>query len=258
MSIEIAKSLEDGECNYFYVPALREPSTARAIATAVLWTIVNIAADRVKRGLDVRHAFIAIDECAQLFGSKVMEDVLTLCRKAFCQLYLAHQTSSQLVTRMGDMRAVMTDNTSIRIYSTLPTELDRKEILDHSKTVVKIRKSTTAKGLGASVTMQEMELPGIEGNVCREVAGHFGQAIFVKELGDGHFDPIPIVCVPPVTKEEYIALARRPLPKREAPCIPIPKPPARNAHNAQHAAILQIVEEKRRLLTGWKKKMGGK
>lgn len=259
MAINIERVVENCEFAYFMVPTLQEPLTARALGNAVLWSFVNECVDRSKRGVAKRNVVIAIEEFQQIVGGKVIEDVLTLGRKFGCQFILSNQTSSQLKLKDVDLRPIVKDNTSIQVHFTLPTEEDRQAILDHSKTVTRLRKSSTAKGLGSSITMQEVEQPGFDGNLCRDISGTFGHAVMVESLGQGHSDPIHLVCEPLVPKEEHERLSNTPLPKRANTPSVVPKKRARKVASIpevervqRHAALMAIVEEKRRLRNEWR------
>jgi hypothetical protein len=214
---------------------------------------------RTTRGAPDRFALAAVDEFAQFAGGKSMEDMLTLSRKHLLQFILSHQTASQLRLRTADLRSIVIDNTSLRVHFTLPTEEDRDEILDHSKSVTKLRKSTTAKGFSSSITMQETELPGFAANLCRDISGTFGHAVLVRELGDGHHDPVHMICTPPLSKEKYEELARLPLPRRKEPAVGTQSTlkrdyvaPIQAVCDARHAAILALVAEKRRRRNEWR------
>lgn len=261
-NIDIGRAIERGECIYFYLPTLLEPMTARAIGALVLWSVVVEAVKRKKLGLAPRRTIIGIDEFPQIIGGKNVEDILALCRKYLCELWLSHQTSNQLILRDGDLRPIVTDSTNLRVYFSLPTKDDIDEIVNYSKTATQYRKSTTARGYSSSITMQENELPTFDANTCKEISATFGHAVMIRDLGDGHRNPIHLVCEPPLDKAEYDRLSVLPLPQRLTPLLtPGPKELlvgddlVSPAEVARRVALRELLKAKREALNGWRRQM---
>lgn len=96
--INIGESMDRAECVYFYLPTIFDGGVARAVGTLAMWSAVIEAADRVHRGLPIRHTHLYIDEVAQIAG-QTLSDVVSLVRKFHFRLCVAYQTKTQLQTR---------------------------------------------------------------------------------------------------------------------------------------------------------------
>ena len=260
-NIDIDRAIDFCELVYFFLPSLLEPLSARATALLFIWSILIEAAKRKKQGKPERTMVVAIDECSLIVGGKSFEDAIVLCRRLGVILLLCHQTSTQLRYKHADLRPVVTDNTSIRVYFTLPTKEDSEEIINHSKLVNKPRKSTTARSFDSSVTMQENEVPGFDSNLCKDISGQFGHGVLIRELGDMHREPEHLICIPPVSKEIYDELGNRP--------ISLPEETAMHLSASQllvsvstpeeielrRSALRTLVSQSRERLHGWREKM---
>lgn len=261
-NVDIAQAIDRGECLYFYLPTLLEPLTARAIGAFVLWSVVVEAVQRKALGLPPRHIIIGIDEFPQIIGGKNVEAVLAQSRKYNCEIWAGFQATSQLVLRDADLRQIVTESASLRVYFSFPTKEDIDEVLNYCKTEIRTRKSTTARGYNSSVTMQENELPTFDANTLKEISGTFGHAIMLRNLGDRYWDPIHLICEPPLDKAEYDRLSILPLPQRPSPLVtPSPKkllvrnemlPPA---EIARRVALRELLKVKRETLNGWRNQM---
>lgn len=260
-NIDIDRAIDFCELVYFFLPSLLEPLSARATALLFIWSILIEAAKRKKQGKPQRTIIIAIDECSLIVGGKSFEDAIVLCRRLGVILLLCHQTSTQLRYKHADLRPVVTDNTSIRVYFTLPTKEDADEIINHSKLVNKPRKSTTARSFDSSVTMQENEVPGFDSNLCKDISGTFGHAVLIRELGDVHREPEHLICIPPVSKEIYDELGNRSisLPESTSPLSGAPQflvsVSTPEEIELRRSALRNLVSQCRERLHGWRDKM---
>ncbi len=128
-NIDLAQALEENWVVYAFLPTLREPQPARVMQMLFSWAVVYAALSRFEAGLSFRWLRYFHDEFATTVGSKGLEDVLTLSRKAGLHWVGAFQDSQLLVTSEGDIGPTVRTNTAWKVYFDSTSAADSSSML---------------------------------------------------------------------------------------------------------------------------------
>ena len=112
--------------------SLSSVGTARQIAGLALYSLVNAAMERQRKGLPLRHTFVFVDEFQELAGPSFSR-LLSQSAKYGITLICANQTTSQLKNAGTDLADTVRDNTLLKIYFTVTGKDDIEEIQTFSK-----------------------------------------------------------------------------------------------------------------------------
>lgn len=115
--VDFDRYLADGEILYVHLDSRGTYLLGRDVGKLMLFALLKIATEREKRR-EKRQAFVLIDEFQRLAARNVVE-MLEDARSAGIGFVLAHQSSSSLQTRDGDLYGVLFENCSFKQCLTL-------------------------------------------------------------------------------------------------------------------------------------------
>ncbi len=115
--LDFERFLTDGEILYVHVDSRGTYLLSRDVGKLMLFSLLKAATDRYKRRVP-RQAFVIIDEFQRLAARNVVE-MLEDARSAGIGFILAHQSSSALETRDGDLYGILFENCSFKQFLTL-------------------------------------------------------------------------------------------------------------------------------------------
>lgn len=213
-NIDLARALDECWVIYAFLPTLREPQPARVMQALFSWASVFAALHRVESGLPFRWLRFFHDEFATTVGSKSLEDVLTLSRKAGVHWHGAFQDSQLLVTTEGDIGPTVRTNTAWKVYFDSSSADDDEELMHYSKTQIVEMTGRSTHGYSATYSTRQVVEPILQVNEIRDVSSTRFHAFFIDQLGNGHIEPEHIVCRPTTSQADYDRLKNLPLPIR--------------------------------------------
>jgi hypothetical protein len=191
--IDMLRALNDGEVIYFFTPTLNETTTARQIAGLGLYSLLNAAIQRKRRGMPSRRCWVFVDEFHELAG-RAFAALLAQSGKYGLSLIMANQTTSQLDTRDTALAKVVFDNTHVKQYFTVTSYLDRKSLEDLSQTEERVLEGGYSHRVlqGTTFNARVVVEPTLKHNAILETSGTAGQSFLVIDDGSGHKDPIRV------------------------------------------------------------------
>lgn len=209
--IDIAESIENLECVYFYVETLFQPGV-RSMGSFAIFSVIVEMIRRIRSGKEYRHALIAVDEMATIARLSAFSEILTLVRKHDVSLMIANQSTSQLEAADPSLPAIVRENSTTRIYLT-PLGDDEASIQLESKDIVRNQESRTSAGFfSQSTTEREVVEPKLTRNEIKDVSDSAFHGFLMHTDGKGHQNPLPFRFEPP-DLAEYRRLSRLPIPQ---------------------------------------------
>lgn len=209
--LDIAETIENRECVYFYVETLFQPAV-RSIGSFAMFSVIVEMIRRIRAGKDYRHALIAVDELATISRLSAFSEILTLVRKHDVSLMLANQSTSQLEAADASLPAIVRENATTRIYLT-PFGDDEAALQMESKDVVRNQESRTSGSFfDQSTTEREVVEPTLTRNEIKDISDSAFHGFLMHQDGKGHQNPVPFRFEPP-SLAEYRHLSRLPIPR---------------------------------------------
>lgn len=209
--IDIARAIEHSEVVYFLCPTLTEPITARLVAGLGLYTTVNAAVQRTKRGDPPRRVRIVVDEFQEIVG-RSLAALLAQSRKFQVSLILANQSTSQLTSRDLSLADQVFEGTAVKQYFTSLGE-DVEVLQSVSRTKSQFLTGRTSGGMAQSSVSQREELvPMLDRDEILDVTYTFGRSVVTVNDGTGHTEPV-------ILHQEHTApdFTNRPMEPRKVP-----------------------------------------
>lgn len=228
--INMDHALGESEVIYFYTPTLNEATTARQIAGLGLYSLINAAIQRRRRGAPMRRAWVFVDEFQELAG-RSFAALLAQAGKYGITLVMANQTTSQLETRDTSLASVVFDNTHVKQYFTVTSWEDRRCLEDLSETEERILEGGYSYRANNGTTMNAriMLEPTLKHNEILATSGRFGESFLVIDDGSGHRNPIRVFRKHKQGDSVNEEMSNKPLPEEKKPPRPVrlPKPVAK-------------------------------
>lgn len=212
--IDIARALENSEVIYFFCPTLLEPMSARLIAGLGLFTAINAAVQRFKRGSSRRRVRVIVDEFQEIVG-RSLSAIMAQARKfGIDSLVCANQSSSQLESRDLSLVDQVFEGTSVKQYFTsLGDDVEVLQSLSRTKSQL-LTGRTSGILSPSSITQREQLVPELERDTILNVTHTFGRSFVIVNDGQGHKEPVIVD-----QKHECEDYSNRALPPRKHPMI---------------------------------------
>lgn len=245
--IDMLRALDDGEVIYFFTPTLNETTTARQIAGLGLYSLINAAIQRKRRGMASRRAWVFVDEFHELAG-RSFAALLAQSGKYGLSLVMANQTTSQLETRDTALANVVFDNTHVKQYFTVTSYLDRRSLEDLSQTEDRLLEGGYSHRIANGTTMNARVItePTLKHNEILETSGTAGQSFLILDDGKGHKNPLRIF-----RDHKYDAKLAERLGNTPLPLVKEPRPiklvarPGRRKPQVKEVALAKPTASKR-------------
>jgi len=201
-AIDMRRAIKNREVIYFSCPTISEGVTSRQIAGLGLYNAIHAAmtlAEENDSSTDERplpHCHIICDEFQEIAGSSFAA-LLAQSRKFGISLYLANQTTEQLITRDLDLGASVRDNTNTKMYFTVTGKRDIDELLTFSKERrdhlhnQQEEGSFFTHGMGAEGRGSDSEFitTVLQKNQILETSATDGEFFVLVDDGKGHREP---------------------------------------------------------------------
>jgi type IV secretory pathway VirB4 component len=246
--IDFARAIEEAHVVYFFTPTLAEPMTARLVAGLGLFTAIQAAMQRTKRGRPKRAIRICIDEFQEIVGRNLAALLAQARKFGIASLILANQSTSQLETRDSSLVDAIFEGTALKIYYTCVGKRDTEDLQSLSKDKVKVLGGTSTQRFAQTTSTRETIVPALERDTILDVSATFGQAFVVLNDGRGHHEPFIIE-----QRHALPDLSEVPMPARKhteeaGPAATLSLVPADDpARKKRHEALARLMQTKRAL-----------
>jgi len=217
--IDLDLAIEEGHCIYYFLPTLDGSTTARQIGGLALYATVVAAMERVNRGKEKKHVWIIVDEFQNIVG-RAFSALVAQCLKYGCNLLLANQSSEQLKEKDVDVKSIVADNCSLKIYltCTLQEDFDDLQLLSMDEYGLINAESFRQESHFDSQTSREYIRAKLLKNLILAVSANEGYAFVLLDDGKGFKEPAVVYLPYGLTEEVHSEI--KTLPKRD-PSIPL-------------------------------------
>jgi hypothetical protein len=253
--LSFRRALQDGEVVYLFTPTMNEATPARALAGLGMRNAIQAAIERTSQGLSERRVFIFADEFQEVAG-RGFAATLAQSAKYDVSIFMANQTTDQLVSHDAHLASVVRDNTHIKIYFSVVGKADIEELLNYSGEDISIIEGGWSAGYhGTTLSAHAQKDFELSRNDILATSSQFGHAFLIFDSGEGYSPPRRVWMSHRIPSEIFQDIKRRPLPRRRRPvALPAPaighrKPesPTRSQQlpDAAPASLALLIERKR-------------